>query len=70
MIDVKPPCCKTSRCYRIDPEEWLEAVVRCGKKCGRPVAEARLLEVEPDDDDFPPSEGMPRLLKVGLFTME
>jgi hypothetical protein len=50
-----------------DAQEWLDSVVRCGKKCGRPIAEASLLEVEADDDDFPPSEEKPRLLKVGLF---
>ncbi|GHP01953.1 hypothetical protein PPROV_000070900 [Pycnococcus provasolii] len=50
-------------------EDWIESVVRCGKKAGRPVADARLLEVECDDDDFR-SPNKPHLLKVGLFTTE
>eukprot|EP00873_Tetraselmis_striata_P018830 jgi/Tetstr1/439094/TSEL_002961.t1 len=58
----------TNHAPHANAEEWLEAVVRCGKKCGRPVAEARLLEIEQDDDDFPPSLEKPRLLKVGIFT--
>lgn len=59
----------TNHAPAVDPDAWVDSVVRCAAKAGRRVASAALLEPEPDDVDFPAVPGAPPLLKVAAFTM-